>query len=255
MDAAGRLTPAEESDFSSNDSPILSYQPIKKQLREIKDAEIKEAAQICAFRALQEKEAAAQRRAYLVAEKKKSKRSDTSTRRPLRSKTNPVRTQLATESTIVALAATDPPARAATPNNLNDDLDEQPNSSPTAVFSPTNATTYTYNNATPTSSSQINISSPVAPASYSVSLPLSPPIDPQSYVATHTGPAFTILSSKSSGTSGTGSGGTTHATSTGPEGTMSGYRTTGGATHRENRASDNGPGDDGDDDDDDDDDP
>ena len=36
---------------------------------------------------------------------------------------------------------------------------------------------------------------------------------------------------------------------------MSGYRTTGGATHRENRASDNGPGDDGDDDDDDDDDP
>ena len=77
MDAAGQLTPAEESDFSSNGSPILSYQPTKKQLREIKDAEKKKAAQICAFAALQEKEAAAQRRAYLVAEKKKSKRSDT----------------------------------------------------------------------------------------------------------------------------------------------------------------------------------
>jgi hypothetical protein len=78
MDAAGQLTPTEESDFSFNDSPILSYQPTKKQLREIKDAEKKEAAQICAFTALQEKAAAAQRRAYLVAEKKKSKRSDTS---------------------------------------------------------------------------------------------------------------------------------------------------------------------------------
>ncbi|NBO94231.1 MAG: hypothetical protein EBV06_18260, partial [Planctomycetia bacterium] len=71
MDAAGRLTPAEESDFSSNDSPILSYEPTKKQLREIKDAEKKEAAQICAFTALQEKEAAAQLRAYLVAEKRR----------------------------------------------------------------------------------------------------------------------------------------------------------------------------------------
>jgi hypothetical protein len=68
MDAAKRLTLAEDSDFSSNDSPILSYQPTKKQLREIKDAEEKEAAQICAFTALQAKEAAAQRRAYLVTE-------------------------------------------------------------------------------------------------------------------------------------------------------------------------------------------
>jgi hypothetical protein len=134
----------------------------------------------------------------------------------------------------------DPPACAATPNNLNDDLDEQPRSSSAAVFSPTNPTTYTYNNAIPMSSSPTNISSPVASAIYSVSLP-------QSYVATHTGPAFTIFSSKSSGTSGTGSGGTTNATSVGPEGTM--------AAHGKGRVSDNSHGDDGDDDDDDDYDP
>ena len=87
---------------------------------------------------------------------------------------NPVSTKLTTESTIVAPAAMDLPACAATPHNLDDDLDEQSRSSFTAVSSPITSTTYTYNGSLPTSSSPINISSPVAPTIYSVSLPISP---------------------------------------------------------------------------------